>query len=216
MTPTPPAGVLMPFLLAVLTPFLTAGGITDPDLARQAAMETIAAYQAAGNHQLLTTTQIIAFALASLENLRLSAPPDLSLSMKLKLRDNANALNRASQKAAATLDIQPADPPAEAPDQAEIMTALKFAQTPIAQTPIAQTPITETRPSLSRKTDIRWGRVMTDIATEYTAELPDLSPEKRRTHLARINALSKIAGMLDRGDAPPLKSRLLAGTAMQG
>ena len=106
MTQAQPDGSLMPFLLAVLTPFLTAGGILDPDLARQAATEAIAAY---GDRQLLTTGQVVAFALAALENLRLSAPPDLSLSMKLKLRGNANALNRSSQKASAT---QPPNPPA--------------------------------------------------------------------------------------------------------
>jgi hypothetical protein len=200
-------GLLMPFLLAVLTPFLTAGGILDPDLARQAAIETIAAYQAADNRELLTTTtQIVAFALASLENLRLSAPPDLSLSMKLKLRGNANALNRTSQKTAATLDIQRDDSPAETPDQdpAEIMASLKS----------AQTIITQAQPSLIRQGDLRWGQAMTDIAVEYTAELPTLPPEKRRAHFARIGALSKIASMLGRGDAPPLKSRLLASTAM--
>jgi hypothetical protein len=189
---TPP-GLLMPFLLAVLTPFLTAGGILDPDLARQAAIETIAAYQAADNRELLTTTtQIVAF--------------DLSLSMKLKLRGNANALNRTSQKTAATLDIQRDDSPAETPDQdpAEIMASLKS----------AQTIITQAQPSLIRQGDLRWGQAMTDIAVEYTAELPTLPPEKRRAHFARIGALSKIASMLGRGDAPPLKSRLLASTAM--
>jgi 2-phosphoglycerate kinase len=71
---TQPTDRLMPFLVAVLTPFLTAAGIPDPDLARQAATETIQAYQANGQAQLLTTAQIVAFAFAALENLRLSAP----------------------------------------------------------------------------------------------------------------------------------------------
>ncbi|HEX4367953.1 MAG TPA: hypothetical protein VH023_14040 [Rhodopila sp.] len=209
---TQPTGTLLPYLLAVLTPLLTAGGILDPDLARQAAMETIAACQAAGNHQLLSTGQIVAFALAALENLRLSAPPDVSLSMKLKLRGNANALNRASQKTAAM-----PDGPATAPDQhpippepdpADPIPSLQSARTVIAQAR-AVTPASE-----DRETDLRWGQAMTDIAAEYTAELPALPPDQRRTHLIRIDALAKIAGMLGRGDAPPLKSRLLAGTAM--
>jgi hypothetical protein len=213
MTPTQPAGLLMPFLLAVLTPLLMAGGILDPDLARQAALETIAAYQAADNRQLLTTTQVIAFALAALENLRLSAAPDLSLSMKLKLRGNANALNRASQKTAAMLVTPRANPPAEAPDQApaeapdqaDVMASLKSAQTLLTQARATDS---------DRKTDLRWGHAMTDIAAEYTAELPVLPPEQRRAHLTRIDALSKIATMLGRGDAPPIKARLLASTTM--
>jgi len=206
---TQPTGALLPFLLAVLTPFLTAGGILDPDLARQAAMETIAACQTDGNRQLLTTGQIVAFALAALENLRLSAPPDLSLSMKLKLRGNANALNRASQKTAAMVDgpatVPDHGPQPPDPDPAEAMASLESAQTLITQ---ARTT------NADRKTDLRWGQAMTDIAAEYTAELPALPPDQRRTHLIRIDALSKIASMLGRGDAPPLKSRLRAGTAM--
>ena len=202
---TEPTGTLLPYLLAVLTPLLTAGGILDPDLARQAAMETIAAC----DRPLLTSGQIVAFALAALENLRLSAPPDLSLSMKLKLRGNANALNRASQKTAAVPD-RPATAPNQPPepDQAETMASLESAQTLIAQAR-ADKPTTQ-----ERKTDLRWGQAMTEIAAEYTAELPALSPDQRRTHLIRIGALSKIAAMLGRSDALPLKSRLLAGTAM--
>jgi DNA repair ATPase RecN len=176
---------LMPFLLAVLTPFLMAAGIPDPDLARQAATETINAYKATTQDQLVTTAQIIAFAFASLENLRLSAPEDLSLSMKLKLRSNANALNRASQKAAATLETQ-RKTPAPAPAQPD-----------------------------ERETDLAWAAAMTDVATEYTAELPKLPPAQQRTQQSRINALSKIAQSLGNGTAPPLKDRLLASTALK-
>ena len=227
--PTPqtqPAGLLMPFLLAVLTPFLAAGGIPDPDLARLAATETILAYKAAGNDQLMTTAQIVAFAFASLENLRLSAPPDLSLSMKLKLRGNATALNRASHQATTTLETQRPDSqrpntqrPEQEPDPAEILASLETAKTIVQQaqtTPPAKPPTRDAAQPGTRDTDVSWAGAMTDIATEYTAELPNLPPEQRRAHLARIGALSKIATMLGRGEAPPLKGRLLGSTAMQG
>jgi hypothetical protein len=177
---------LMPFLLAVLTPFLTAAGIPDPDLARQAATETINAYKANSQDQLVTTAQIVAFAFASLENLRLSAPDDLSLSMKLKLRGNANALNRVSQNAAAALERQrrtPEPAPAAPPETA--------------------------------KTDLAWAAAMTDVAAEITAELPNLPPAERRTRLAHIGALSETARLLGSGNAPPLKARLLASTSLE-
>ena len=109
---TQPADLLMEFVLSLLVPFLTTGSLTDPALARRAAQETIAAYKAAGQDQLVTIAQLVAFALASLDNLRLSMPQDLSLSMKLKLRGTANALNRSSQRATATLDRQRRDIPA--------------------------------------------------------------------------------------------------------
>jgi hypothetical protein len=47
MPQTQPADLLMGFVLNLLTPFLIAGGLTDPALARQAAQQAI---MEAGNH----------------------------------------------------------------------------------------------------------------------------------------------------------------------
>ncbi|WP_158932985.1 hypothetical protein [Acidisphaera sp. S103] len=198
----PPNNPLLGFVLNLLTPFLIAGGLTDPALARQAAEQAVAAYQEAGNRQLLTIAQITAFALAALDNLRLSLPQDLSLSMKLKLRSNANALNRASQTATATLETQRRD----APEPAEIPASLETAKTPPEPKPGANV----------TQTDLAWAAAMTDVAAEYTTELPNLPPAQHRTHLARVSALSNIAHMLGTGQAPPLKARLLGSTAIQG
>jgi hypothetical protein len=198
---------LMPFLLAVLTPFLTAAGIRDPDLARQAATETIQAYKATTHDQLVTTAQIIAFAFASLENLRLSAPENLSLSMKLKLRGNANALNRASQKAAAALEIQRRTP-------IETPATLQTAKIVVQQGAQTATPTTATPTKPNNQTDRAWATAMTEVAAEITAELPNLPPAQRRTHLAHIGALSETARLLSSGNAPPLKARLLASTSL--
>ena len=78
----------------------------SPEQAGRAAQQAIAAYKAAARDQLISIAQTVAFALASLDNLRLSAAPDLSLSMKLKLRGNANALHRSTQRSAAVLERQ--------------------------------------------------------------------------------------------------------------
>ena len=256
---TEPADRLMPFLLAVLIPFLTAGGIPDPDLARLAATETIAAYQAAGSSQLVTVAQIVAFALASLENLRLSAPQDLSLSMKLKLRGNATALNRVSQQATAALDAQRRDPPAAAPDPTEILASLAAAKAVVRQARLrlppetakqvdlpteaatqrdlpgetsaqADLPAEAAKPEAAKpelapaskptanvtQADLAWAAAMTDVATRYSTELPNLPPAQQQPHLARIRALTNIAAMLGKGEAPPLKARLLGSTALRG
>jgi hypothetical protein len=130
---TESADLLMEFALSLLVPFLTTGSLTDPALARRAAAETIAAYQAAGQDQLVTIAQLVAFALASLDNLRLSMPPDLSLSMKLKLRGTANALNRSSQRATATLDRQRRDITPPERDETEILASLEAAKTVVQQ-----------------------------------------------------------------------------------
>ncbi|WP_158926491.1 hypothetical protein [Acidisphaera sp. S103] len=164
---------MMDLVLALLTPFFAAAGLPDP---RQAAQETIAAYRTTNPDQLLTAVRVVTFALATIDNLRLSLTDDVSLSMKLKLRSNANALNRTSQKAADTLEAAP--PPKHSQDQA-------------------------------------WAAAMTEIATEYTAELPNLPPAQRQTQLARISALSDIAKTLATNKAPPRKARLLGSTAIQ-
>jgi hypothetical protein len=218
MTETQPANLLTGFIVSLLVPFLVAGGITDIDLARRAAAETIAAYKAAGpnrlnvSDQLVTIAQTVAFALASLDNLRLSMPADLSLSMKLKLRGNANALTRSSQRATATLDAQRRDKPAAEPDPTELLASLETAKTVVRQAQSAPLAAAST----DREIDLSWASAMTDIATEFTAELAQLQPAQRRTHLARIGALSEIARTLGRGDAPPLKARLLGGTSLRG
>ena len=250
---TEPTDLLMEFVLSLLVPFLTTGSLTDPALARRAAAETIAAYKAAGQDQLVTIAQLVAFALASLDNLRLSMPQDLSLSMKLKLRGNANTLNRASQHATATLDRQRRDITPPERDETEILASLEAAKTVVQQALAAHPPRhpghppatagqpqpnrrrrrtarkaatphpavaaangSNIPPATDRHIDLAWASAMTDVAAEYTAELPHLTPAQRQTHLARIGALSEISTMLGRGDAPPLKARLLGSTTLRG
>ena len=256
---TQPANLLMEFVLSLLVPFLTTGSLTDPALARRAAEETIAAYKAAGQDQLVTIAQLVTFALTALDNLRLSMPPDLSLSMKLKLRGNANTLNRAAQHATATLDRQRRTVAPAQRDQTEVLAALEAAKivvqqalaaqpsappqpaadhaaapaatspTPIAaaEPPAKQPPATSPSPppplsgcglppTTDHHIDLAWASAMTDVAAEYTAELPHLSPAQRQTHLARISALTEISDRLGRGDVPPRKARLLGSTTLGG
>jgi hypothetical protein len=216
---------MLGFVLSLLAPFLAAGSITDPALIRLAAAETIAAYNAptpdrpslghpspdrASPDRLIATAQAVAFALTSVDNLRLSLPAGLSLSMKLKLRGNANALHRSSQQATATLEAHPQD--TEPPDPTAVLAALETAKTEVRKAQAAP----PTQPSTDRQIDLNWAGAMTDIATEFTTELAQMPPAQRRTHLARIGALSTIATTLGAGNAPPLKARLLGTTALYG
>ena len=199
-TEPPPSGLLMGFILSLLTPFLMTGSIADPDLARRAVQETIDAYKTTAADQLVSTAQIVAYALTALDNLRLSLPPELSVSKKLKLRANANALTRSSHRATATLDAQRLEAIAPEPEPTEILAALHNEK--------IQPETTE--PTTDRQIDAAWADAMTDVAKEFEAELAKLPPAQRRTHLARIGALTHIAGTLREGEAPPLKARLLA------
>ena len=53
--------------------------------------------------------------------------------------------------------------------------------------------------------DLAWAAAMTDVATRYSAELPNLPPAQQQPHLARIRALTNIAAMLGKGEAPRSK-----------
>jgi hypothetical protein len=163
-------------ILGFLTPLMQAAGLTDTDLARQAAQEAI---EACPPGPLVTTAQTVAFALAALDNLRLAAPPDVALTTKLRLRGNANALNRSSQRAAAT--------PASRPP---------------ASKPHPQPP-TPDRPPSDHSVALAWADAMTDVAAECARDLAKLPPKQRRAEIIRINALNATARQIrDEGKIP--------------
>jgi len=95
--PTHPSDILLECVLGFLTPLLMAGCSCDLGHARMAAIETLASYQARTQAELVKIAQIIGFGLIAMDNLRLSMA-DVSLSMRLRLRGGANALNRSAQQ----------------------------------------------------------------------------------------------------------------------
>jgi hypothetical protein len=113
-SPIRPDDFLLNIIVTFLMPlFLTAGG--DVAFARIAAIETVNAYRARNRTDLITIAQIIACGLTALGSLGLSLADNLSLSMTLRLRANAVALNRVvEQSRRALTQPQPAaSPPAE-------------------------------------------------------------------------------------------------------
>jgi hypothetical protein len=117
-TPTPadpvhPSDVLMSFIVAFLAPmFLTCSG-GDIYCARLAALETLCAYRARDQADLIAIAQIIACGLAALGSLALSMTDDVSLPLALRLRGNAVALNRAAEQNRRTLREPRPDTPAQ-------------------------------------------------------------------------------------------------------
>src|SRR3954463_2293406 len=129
---------LMEYLLAVLSPLLAVGSVTDLHLARLAAAEAIAACQAHGGQDLMAAGQIVGLGVAMLDDLRLSAPPEVSVSLKLKLRGNAAALNRAGQAMTAALRrLQRDGPRSPPPDAAREARAREAARAALAAARVA-------------------------------------------------------------------------------
>jgi hypothetical protein len=170
---TTPNDILTNVIIAFLMPmFLTTNG--DIALARAAAIQTVNAYRARDDADLIAIAQIIAFGLAALGSLCLSMAGDLTLNMTLRLRGNANALNRSAEQNRRTLahrhpspaqqqQTEPRFDPGTDPFQAatladlaetdrrsaEVLAARRAPEPPPEQ-PAAQTPTTTPTPTDSR------------------------------------------------------------------
>ncbi|PPQ29641.1 hypothetical protein, partial [Rhodopila globiformis] len=92
----PPADPLTTVVIAFLAPmFLWAG---DLALARAAAIETLAAYSVASHRSLIAAAKVIAFDLATLCSLSQSMAEDIAVVLALRLRGNANSMDRAAER----------------------------------------------------------------------------------------------------------------------
>jgi hypothetical protein len=220
-TDQPEANPLLAFIVTLLAPIflgVTAGDLT---LARMAALHTINDYRARNHVDLIAIAQIIACGLAALCSISRSMDDDISLSMTLRLRGNAVALNRSAEQNRRVLQ-QPIrdtptpyhaettpEPPAEydddqpqeflTPTAAQILTREAEAR---LLTPPEQTP-NQTPTPAERRHQQMWAIAMVKEASEITASLPDLPPDERPAATARAGALGSAANDLLMGVSSP-------------
>ena len=195
---------LMDCVLALLTPLLlAAGAITDPALARRAALQAIEAYAANGQTPLLTAAQITGFALTALDNLRLSVDQSLPLTTKLRLRANANALGRSARQHSG----KPAHSQPRAPE-------------PAASNPAAPEPATPPPPQPTEQQNrLDWSTAMAETVKDLQTNTAQVTPAQHQTNQLWISVLTNVANELRQ---PPLhaprttKAELLRSTLMAG
>jgi hypothetical protein len=104
---------ILAFLAALFLPS-TAGNL---EAARDAAGALLASYEVRTDRQLRLAALAIAFSFGALDSLSRAAEPDLPVNQVLRLRGNANALNRAAQQNEAKLDKSIGQPEAARPDE---------------------------------------------------------------------------------------------------
>jgi hypothetical protein len=121
---------LLDMLYAFLRPLFT--GFAEPAAADRAARAALLFYQPRTQHEAMLAARAIAFGLAAQDNLRLSMADDLTVAAKLRLRSNANALDRAAERNHAALEKTQAAR-AAVPDEAELADMLRDTQGMIAQ-----------------------------------------------------------------------------------
>ena len=111
-----PMAILMNLIITLLTPMFLAAAGNNLELARQAAAETLNAYRAETQADMITVAKIVAFGLAALATLSRSMAEDLPLETILRLHASANASDRSEHRNRQTLQTQPVAPSTAAPE----------------------------------------------------------------------------------------------------
>jgi hypothetical protein len=223
--PLSPSDVLMNLIVAFLAPMFLGASGGDIGFARSAAIETVNAYRTRNHADLVAVAQVVAFGLAALGSLSLSMADDLSLSMILRLRGNANALDRSAERSRRVLrerragNAPPDQPQPErqpeadaaneaAPDEAALTAAVAAARQAAADVrtriQAEAPPAPTTKPATKQHHQTTWAIAMADAAEKLTAGIDALPPAERRAASLRAATLASTATSLLSGISPPL------------
>jgi hypothetical protein len=214
-----PAEVLINVIVTLLAPMFIAAANPDIGRARVAALETITSYQARSHASLIKVANIIAFGLATLGSLSLSMGDEMAIPLILRLRSNANALDRSTDRNERGLKILQADAAAEAPgpgfDESDVYAGVAEAQqraaefhartrapapraeparAPRDQQPAASAAIVVPRQEPSYRS--QWAAAMAEVAAEEIAAAANRPPDQRKAHSVRAEILSSTANTL--------------------
>jgi hypothetical protein len=121
-------------ILGFLAQFFISAAQGDAAAARTVAKDLLASYGARTNKEIRLAALNIAFSFGALDSLSRSVAPDLSVTQLLRLRSNANALNRAACKNQEALDRlqqaaaqpEPDETPDDLPASAETQDLVAF------------------------------------------------------------------------------------------
>lgn len=185
-----PEHVLREVIVNRLAPLLIGGPVQDLAQATEVARHALGSSADTDAASWLEAAQNIGCALTTLDSLRLSMDPDVSLAMRLRLRGNAVSLRRAAAvpvsaprsrpPKAAAQPAEPAPPPPEA--QADWARAMQKAAADLA-TQAAATPEEDRKRML-------WRQVLTGVARELGHAPPPASPTQRRSELLRTTLMA--------------------------
>ncbi len=235
--PASPAANLANLVLALLTPMFLWSTNGDIRLAYTAAAQTVNEYRITNRLSLFTVAKIIAFDIATLSSLSLSMYEDVSMLLALRLRGNANSLDRSgersrrrleqetSARAGETTDVSVEaaiaeaermvreaksrlHPDAQAPEARPNAAPAQAAEPPAPPAPSPATPSATRTPA--ERQQAAWAGAMTAVAEEFTTGLKDLPQDERWKELARIKALTTAAADLSPAAAPPPEPALAA------
>jgi len=199
---------LVTLILALLTPMFLWSTAGDIRLAHVAAAQTLNEYRIANRLSLFTVAKIIAFDIATLSSLSLSMYEDVSMLLALRLRGNANSLDRSAERNRRRLELEQASRSGATDEtedsvEAAIAEAQRMVNEAAAPAPVPPTAAAPAARTSAQQRQAGWARAMTSVAEEFTDGLKDLPPAERWKEMARIEALSMAAADLASGTALP-------------
>ncbi len=228
--PATPSTNLTNLVLMLLAPMFLWSTNGDIRLAYTAAAQTVNEYRITNRLSLFTVAKIIAFDIATLSSLSLSMYEDVAMLLALRLRGNANSLDRSGERNRRLLEQESHHRAREEPVEAAIAKAEQMVReakarlhpaAPAAETPAAAEPAPAAEPAADaapapvppsaapaaqtaeQRHRAAWADAMTFVAEEFTAGLKDLPPGEQWKEMERIRALTAAAGQLSPGTAPP-------------
>jgi hypothetical protein len=123
LNPAPFTAAVLNRILDLLAPIFLSVVAGNAEAARSAASALLASYEPRTNRELRFAALAIAFSFGALDALSRSIDAELTVNQVLRLRGNANALNRAAHQNEIRLDKRTAQPEAVAPDEAAALPA---------------------------------------------------------------------------------------------
>jgi hypothetical protein len=228
--PASPSTNLANLILALLAPMFLWSTAGDIRLAYTAAAQTVNEYRITNRLSLFTIAKIIAFDITTLSSLSLSMYEETSALLALRLRGNANSLDRSAERNRRKQEQDSRTAAADATDtsvEAAIAEAERMVRdakgrlhpgAPEAQPAPAQAaepaataapaPETPTAPAATARTPAErhqaaWADAMTAVAEEFTAGLKDLPEDEQKKEMIRIKALTTAAADMAPAAAPP-------------
>ena len=192
------ADTLLNLVVIFLAPVFLSASNGDIALARLAAIETVKSYRAQNHADLLAVAQVVAFGFATLGSLCLSMADDISLTMALRLRGNANALSRSAeahhrrleQSRANTSQPQPVTHPPTLAARPAMATPPAPPSHPAVQDATPAPLPTPSAPPATDPSDALWAAACAEAAEQITAGLPHLPPQERQMAAIQAAALN--------------------------
>ena len=217
--PRQPAQALLNLIVTLLTPMFLAAAGNDLAFARQAATETLNAYRAETQSDLITIAKIIGFGLAALTALSLSMAEDLPLRTILRLHASASASDRSEHRNRQALtQTRPTNRPAPSEPDIDVAALTAAAaemngaprktspSSPPSPKPAAKPPEPPKQaPANRRRSPLprNLGRLRRRHRRRNRRRLPTLPPEERPSAAIWIDALNEVATDFLAGDVPP-------------